>query len=61
MVLFVGWEDEVIENFAAGNGRVVAQERVDQPGAIFEVANPLDFDLLPPPEATYPPSEGAGS
>ena len=30
-------------------------------GAIFEVANSLDFDLLPPPEATYPPSEGAGS
>jgi len=30
-------------------------------GAIFEVADSLDMDLLPPPEATYPPSEGAGS
>ena len=38
MVLLVSREDQVVEDFAAGNGAVVAHYRVDDPRPVFEVA-----------------------
>ena len=37
-MLFVRWEDQVVQDFAARDGGVVAQHGIDQAGAIFEVA-----------------------
>ena len=36
MVLLVAGEDEVVEHLAAGDGRVVAEHRVDEPGSVLE-------------------------
>ena len=38
VVLLVSREDQVVEDFAAGNGAVVAHYRVDDPRPVFEVA-----------------------
>ena len=37
-MLFVRREDQVVQDFAARNGGVVAQHGIDQAGAVFEVA-----------------------
>ena len=37
VVLLVSREDQVVEDFAAGNGAVVAHYRVDDPRPVFEV------------------------
>jgi hypothetical protein len=36
-MLFVGGEHKVVQDFAAGHGRVVTQERMDQPGSVRQL------------------------
>jgi hypothetical protein len=38
MMLFVGGKDQIVENLAAGDGRIVPQYRMDEPGPVFQVA-----------------------
>ncbi len=36
-MLFVSGKDQGIQYFATGNGRIISQVRIDQPGAIFQL------------------------
>ena len=37
MVLFMGRKDQGIKHFTAGNGGVVSQVGIDQPGPVFQL------------------------